>query len=113
MSEGVPADAGGMPPGGSLRIDKLLWFLRLARTRSAAQGLVATGQLRMDGRRVERAHAPVRAGSVLTLPLPAGVRVVRILTLPVRRGPAAEAQSCYLVLGERHIESDSQSPAPA
>jgi len=84
----------------SLRIDKLLWFLRLSRTREAAQALIASGHLRLDGRRVDRASLPVRAGAVIVLPAPGArlVRVLRIETLPHRRGPPAEARDCYVEL---------------
>lgn len=88
-----------------MRIDKLLWFLRLAKTRSAAHDWVLTGHLRRNGARVEKPAQAVAPGDVLTLPLVhgadlLGLRVIRILALPTRRGPAAEAQSCYLVLDE-------------
>lgn len=84
----------------TVRIDKLLWFLRFVRTRSLAQALVSAGHLRLNGRRIERAHQGVRIGDVLVLPLPGGVRVVEVLALPDKRGPAREAQSCYRVLDE-------------
>ena len=85
---------------GALRLDKFLWFVRLARTRGAAQALAEAGHLRLDGRRIDRAHAAVRVGSVLSLPLAGGVRVVRVDALPARRGPAPEARACYTPLGE-------------
>lgn len=74
-----------------MRIDKFLWFARLAKTRSAAQAMAESGAIRLDGRRVERAHQPVRIGSVLTLMLGNAVRVLRVEGLPRRRGPAPEA----------------------
>lgn len=88
----------------ALRIDKLLWFLRLASSRSMAQALAQTGHVRLNGRRVERASAVVRSGDVLVLPPPAGslrgtVRVIEIVTLPLRRGPAIEAMACYRLIG--------------
>lgn len=83
-----------------MRIDKLLWFLRFAKTRSIAQAMAAEGHIRLNGRRVERAHQKVAAGDVLTIPLGLGVRVVELLSLPGRRGPAPEAQSCYRVLDD-------------
>jgi ribosome-associated heat shock protein Hsp15 len=90
------ADAGLVPAHGpSLRIDKFLWFARLAKSRSIAQKMAEDGHIRLNGRRIERSHAPVRAGDLITFPHPSGVRVVRILQLPGRRGPAPEAQSCY------------------
>jgi ribosomal 50S subunit-recycling heat shock protein len=82
----------------TLRLDKLLWFLRLAKTRAAAQERIATGHIRLNGRRVERSAQEVRVGDVLTLPLGAGVRVIELLALPARRGPAREALACYRVL---------------
>ena len=81
-----------------MRIDKLLWFLRLARSRSFAREWAEAGHIRLNGRRVEKAACAIAAGDVLTLPLRTQVRVIEILALPVRRGPAAEAQSCYRVL---------------
>jgi ribosome-associated heat shock protein Hsp15 len=81
-----------------MRIDKLLWYLRLAKTRGMAQALADTGHIRLNGRRVDRTHQKVAPGDLLTLPHGQGVRVIEVLALPVRRGPAPEAQSCYLEL---------------
>lgn len=68
-----------------LRIDKFLWFSRLARTRALARKIAEKGHIRCAGRRIDRAHAMVRAGDVLSVPMPGGVRVIRIDTLPERR----------------------------
>lgn len=84
-----------------MRIDKLLWFLRLTKTRDLAQVMAEEGHIRLNGRRVDRAHQKIDAGDVLVLPLPAGVRVIEILVLPTRRGPASEAQACYQALDAR------------
>jgi len=81
-----------------LRLDKALWYLRLAKTRALAQQRIAEGHVRLNGRRVERSAQAVAAGDVLTLPREAGVAVIELLTLPARRGPAPEAQACYRVL---------------
>ena len=81
-----------------MRIDKLLWFLRLAKTRSAAQVLVDAGHIRLNGKRVERTAQPVSVGDVMVIPLPKGVAVIELLALPARRGPALEAQACYRTL---------------
>lgn len=85
----------GAGHGPSLRIDKYLWFVRLCSSRTNAQKLAETGHVRLNGRRVERAHAPIRAGDLITFPHGEGVRVVRVVLLPIRRGPATEAQQCY------------------
>jgi len=49
----------------------------------------------MDGKRVEKASEEVRIGSTIALPLRDQVRVLRVVALPTRRGPAHEARACY------------------
>lgn len=83
-----------------MRIDKLLWFLRFAASRSLAHDWVLDGHIRLNGRRVERASAAIKPGDILTLPLPRRVAVIEILALPARRGPATEAQACYRTLDD-------------
>ena len=83
-----------------MRIDKLLWFLRFTKTRGIAQAMVGAGHIRLNGRRIERAHQGVGIGDVLVLPLMSGVRIIEVLSLPGRRGPVGEAQSCYRALDE-------------
>ena len=78
-----------------LRIDKLLWYLRLAKSRSLAQAMVEAGHIRLEGRRISRSSATVQAGQHLVIPFGDRVDVIRIIALPTRRGPAPEAQSCY------------------
>jgi len=87
--------ATGIGHGPTLRIDKYLWFARLSKSRSTAQKLAEDGHVRLNGRRIERAHAPVRTGDLITFPHGEAVRVVRVIALPARRGPAPEAQGCY------------------
>ena len=83
-----------------MRIDKLLWFLRFAKSRSIAQVMAEAGHIRLNGRRVDRAHQKIGAGDILTIPHGRGVSVIELLAVPLRRGPAPEAQSCYRVLDE-------------
>ena len=81
-----------------MRLDKLLWFLRFAKTRPLAQALAETGHIRLSGRRIDRSAQRIGIGDVLVLPLPGGVTVIEIAALPERRGPAAEAMSGYRTL---------------
>ena len=78
-----------------LRLDKFLWFARIVKTRALAQGLAEDGRLRLNGRVVDKAHAPVRVGDVLSFARHGDVRVLKIEVLPVRRGPPAEARALY------------------
>jgi ribosome-associated heat shock protein Hsp15 len=79
----------------SLRLDKWLWHARFARTRSLAAKLVAEARFRINGNPTEKAHHAVRTGDVLTFPLGPHIRIVKVLALGVRRGPAPEARTLY------------------
>ena len=80
----------------SMRIDKFLWFARIVKTRTFAQAMAEQRHLRIDGRVIDRAAAPVRIGNILTFATYHGeIRTLRVESLPVRRGPPNEAQSCY------------------
>jgi ribosome-associated heat shock protein Hsp15 len=81
-----------------VRIDRFLFLIRL-KSRTLAQGLINTGHVRIDGKRVEKSSEEVRVGSVVALPLHDKVRVLRVRSLPDRRGPASEARACYEELG--------------
>lgn len=82
-----------------MRIDRYLHCIRLVKSRSLAHGLIDTGHVRIDGKPVAKPSEAVRVGSIITFPLRAHVRVLRVLALPNRRGPAAEARACYEDLG--------------
>ena len=90
------------------RLDKWLWHARFLKTRSECSRLVEGGLIRLNRQPTEKAHARLRAGDILTLPAgrPDGsyrggalgghdVRVIRVLALALRRGPAPEARLLY------------------
>ena len=113
MNPGGPrqpdAPAGG---GARQRLDKYLWFARMARTRAAAARLVSDGFVRVNGRRVEQAARPVSPGDILTIALERDVRALRVVALAQRRGPYEEARKLYEDLGgERGPDADSASDA--
>jgi ribosome-associated heat shock protein Hsp15 len=77
------------------RLDRWLWCARFIKTRAAAARLAEQGRIRINRQRTEKAHARVRPGDVLTFSLGQSVRVVRVLALGLRRGPAEEARQLY------------------
>ena len=98
---------------GTLRLDKWLWHARFFKSRTQAAAFCAEGRLRLNRRHIDRAHAPVRAGDVLTFPLGKQIRVIRVRALGLRRGPPAEARQLYDDLappeaGSRIAEWDSE-----
>lgn len=91
-----------------MRIDRLLYYLRFVRTRSAAQLLVEQGHIRKNGERVLRGSRNVEAGDILTLPLGGAVRLIEVTAMPERRGPPREAQACY-----RDLDQNGESALAA
>jgi ribosome-associated heat shock protein Hsp15 len=96
-----PAGKPDPDAAGKLRLDKWLWQARFVKSRSLAAELIVAGMVRVNGIRVTRPGRDVAAGDVLTLPLGGQIRVVRILALGSRRGPATEAQTLYSDLDTR------------
>jgi ribosome-associated heat shock protein Hsp15 len=85
------------------RLDKWLWCARFLKARAACTRWVAEGSVRINRQPTDKPHARLRPGDVLTLPVQGsapGVRVVRVLALAARRGPAPEARLLYEEIGE-------------
>ena len=78
-----------------MRVDRYLHCIRLVKSRGLAQALIETGHVRIDGKRVAKPSEAVRVGSTIAFPLHDRVRILKVLALPDRRGPAAEARTCY------------------
>lgn len=77
------------------RLDKWLWCARFLKVRAECARLIAEGSIRLNRQPTDKPHARLRPGDVITLPLRDTVRVVRVLSLAKRRGPAPEAQALY------------------
>ncbi|HTT85155.1 MAG TPA: RNA-binding S4 domain-containing protein [Rhizomicrobium sp.] len=82
-----------------IRIDKWLWHARFYRSRVLAQSAAASGLIRLNGVRVEKASAAVRPGDILTVPRGREVLAIRIEAVAARRGGAPEARKLYSVVG--------------
>ena len=65
------------------------------RARTDCAALVTQGSIRINRQATDKAHARLRLGDVLTVPVRGQVRVVRVLALGARRGPPAEAMTLY------------------
>jgi ribosome-associated heat shock protein Hsp15 len=93
------------------RIDKWLWHARIVKTRTLATRLAASGQVRVNRRKTGRASHTVRPGDILTFVHGGRVRVLKILALADRRGPAADARALYEDLAPPERKTGRGEPA--
>lgn len=83
----------------TMRLDRLLVYLRFARTRSAARTMIEGRSLRRNRKHVHRVSENIAIGDVLTLVVGDEVRVVEVLSFPERRAAPALAKTHYRELG--------------
>lgn len=95
----------------SQRLDKWLWHARFFKTRTLAAKLCNAGHVRSGGSAITKAHHQVRIGDVLTFAQGRYVRVIKVLALAARRGPATEARRLYEDL--KPPETSQAMPAAA
>jgi ribosome-associated heat shock protein Hsp15 len=77
------------------RLDKWLWFARVARSRAACQDLIAAGRIRINSQRVTAPGHGLKIGDVITAAAPHGTLVLRVRDLGDRRGDAASAARLF------------------
>ena len=82
-------------PSARIRLDKWLWHARFFKTRSLSAKMVSGGHVRVNRQKVAKPAHAVGPGDVLTFPQARDIRVIRILAVGERRGPAPEARALY------------------
>lgn len=100
------------PASEKLRIDKWLWQARFFKTRSLAAAMVGTGHLRLNSRPIHKPGQTVKPGDVLVFPQGPWVRVIEIVSLGTRRGPADEARLLYTDLDPPQAKPKDELPPP-
>jgi ribosome-associated heat shock protein Hsp15 len=77
------------------RIDKWLFFTRMAKSRSLAKTLVQGGKVTINGSRIGQASVQVKPGDMVTVTLERRDVVLKVLSGGTRRGPFEEAKLLY------------------
>src|SRR5262245_55788627 len=96
----------------ALRVDRGLWAARFFKTRSLATGACMGGKVDVNDEAAKPARL-VRAGDMVKVTLPQGRRrIVKVLTLDDRRGPATAARALYEDLTPPEPPRPRQAPPP-
>ena len=99
--------------GESLRVDKWLWHARFFKSRSLATQIVSAGRLRVNRQNIAKPHYQVKPGDVLTFAKGPIIRVIEVLAIGSRRGPATEARTLYNDLSPPELrKKDKPEPDP-
>jgi ribosome-associated heat shock protein Hsp15 len=78
----------------NLRVDKWLWFTRFYKTRALAAKAVGGGHVRINGTRA-KPSGNVKPGDIIELVRDQLAWRLTVVSVPARRGPAAEMRLCY------------------
>ncbi len=95
-------------PAEKLRLDKWLWYARFFKSRTLAAQQVAQGGFRVNRDAVRKSRHAVQLGDVVTFAKGPYVRVIEIIALGTRRGPASEAQMLYRDLNPPDAQPKSE-----
>ncbi|HNP62939.1 MAG TPA: RNA-binding S4 domain-containing protein [Woeseiaceae bacterium] len=79
----------------TLRIDRWLYYCRFFKTRVMATAAVNGGHVELNGVRASPGHR-VKCGDTIEMLRERLPYSLKVLEIPTRRGPAAEARNCYL-----------------
>lgn len=86
------------PPGDpgleTVRLDKWLWAARCFKTRGLATEACAAGHVKVGGVTAKAARS-LRRGEEVTIKTGDGLRILEVLGLSERRGPATVARTLY------------------
>ncbi len=93
-------------PSAKNRIDKWLWFARIVKSRTLAQGLIKAGKVRLNTVRISTPSHTVLADDVLTVTLDRQVKILKVRAPGTRRGPAPEARLLYEDLSPPPVKRD-------
>lgn len=77
-----------------LRVDKWCWMTRFFKTRKLATEAISGGKVHINGQRVKPSHN-VKIGDELDITRGTEQWIVQVQAIPIRRGPAKEAQLMF------------------
>ena len=96
-----------------LRIDKWCWMTRFYKTRRLATESISRGHVFVNGQKVKPAYT-VKLNDIIKLSKNHIEWEVQLVSIPMRRGPAKEAQSMYLETAQgltNRTEQEAQNRA--
>ena len=75
----------------NIRLDQLLYYLRLFKTRGIATNAIEKGSCKVNNFLVKKKNKVVNVGDVIDIKNEKVAKIIKILKIPLRRGPFKEA----------------------
>jgi ribosome-associated heat shock protein Hsp15 len=92
------------------RIDKWLFFTRMVKSRSLAQGLLGSGHVKVNGASIRQPSFQVKAGDRVEIALERRDVILVVKSCGERRGPYEEARHLYEDLTPPREEVERLTP---
>lgn len=100
-------------PEQSQRLDRWLWCARIFKTRTIAANFISGGNIRISRNgatsRAQKPSQMVRIGDTVTFARKDRIKIIEILALAARRGPAPEAAALYKDLSPPYIKPEKST----
>ena len=77
------------------RLDKWLWFARVAKTRTLSAALISEGKVRVNSARIDKTAYTVRVGDTVTIVMRQQMRILKVAGFAQRRGSADVAAQLF------------------
>ena len=79
----------------NIRLDLYLFYIRMFKSRNLASKFIISNRLRISGQVTQKPHKLISTGDVLSLPIQNNLKILKVVDIPNRRGPFAEALNYY------------------
>ena len=79
----------------NIRLDQLLFYLRLFKTRGIATNAIEKGSCKVNNFLTKRKNKAINIGDIIDIKNEKVTKQIKILKIPLRRGPFKEANTHY------------------
>ena len=93
----------------NIRLDQLLYYLRLFKTRGIATNAIEKGSCKVNSLLVKKKNKAINIGDVINIKNEKVIKQIKILRIPSRRGPFKEANIHYEDITPIFIREDNKN----
>ena len=93
----------------NIRLDQLLYYLRIFKTRGIATKAIEKGSCKVNNFLIKKKNKVIEIGDVINIKNEKLIKQIKILNIPLRRGPFKEAIIHYEDLTPNFIIENNQN----